>query len=59
MSQGERGEMSYQNAILRVDLKTGHTSTEPVTEELPDWEIMVGPREAAHLLSYLKNNWKA
>ena len=27
-------------------------------EELPDWEIMVGPREAAHLLSYLKNNWK-
>jgi acetyl-CoA decarbonylase/synthase complex subunit gamma len=27
-------------------------------EELPDWEIMVGPREAAHLLSYVKNNWK-
>ena len=27
-------------------------------EELPGWEIMVGPREAAHLLSYLKNNWK-
>ena len=27
-------------------------------EELPDWEILVGPREAAHLLSYLKNNWK-
>ena len=28
-------------------------------EELPDWEIMVGPREAAHLLSYLKTNWKS
>ncbi|MGI2335425.1 MAG: acetyl-CoA decarbonylase/synthase complex subunit gamma [Dehalogenimonas sp.] len=28
-------------------------------EELPEWEILVGPREAAHLLSYLKNNWKA
>ncbi|MDV2989246.1 MAG: acetyl-CoA decarbonylase/synthase complex subunit gamma [Dehalogenimonas sp.] len=28
-------------------------------EELPDWEILVGPREAAHLLSYLKNNWES
>lgn len=28
-------------------------------EELPGWEIMVGPREAAHLLSYLKTNWKS
>lgn len=27
-------------------------------EELPEWEIMVGPREAAHLLSYLKTNWE-
>lgn len=27
-------------------------------EELPDWEILVGPREASHLLSYLKNNWE-
>jgi acetyl-CoA decarbonylase/synthase complex subunit gamma len=26
-------------------------------EELPDWEIMVGPREAAHLTPYLKE-WK-
>ncbi|MFC1914413.1 acetyl-CoA decarbonylase/synthase complex subunit gamma [Chloroflexota bacterium] len=26
-------------------------------EELPDWEIMVGPREAAHLTPYLKQ-WK-
>ena len=24
-------------------------------EELPDWEIMVGPREAAHLTAYLKS----
>ncbi|MFC2019725.1 acetyl-CoA decarbonylase/synthase complex subunit gamma [Chloroflexota bacterium] len=27
-------------------------------EELPDWEIMVGPREAAHIPAYLKT-WKA
>ena len=27
-------------------------------EELPDWEIMVGPREATHLTPYLKE-WKA
>jgi len=27
-------------------------------EELPGWEIMVGPREAAHLTPYLKE-WKA
>jgi acetyl-CoA decarbonylase/synthase complex subunit gamma len=27
-------------------------------EELPGWEIMVGPREAAHLPAYLKM-WKA
>ena len=27
-------------------------------EELPGWEIMVGPREAAHLPAYLKA-WKA
>ncbi len=26
-------------------------------EELPDWEILVGPREAAHLPAYLKS-WK-
>lgn len=28
-------------------------------EELPDWEILIGPREAAHLTSYLKNTWKS
>ncbi len=27
-------------------------------EELPGWEIMVGPRDAANLPAYLKNNWK-
>ena len=26
-------------------------------EELPDWEIMIGPREAAHIPAYLKT-WK-
>jgi acetyl-CoA decarbonylase/synthase complex subunit gamma len=28
-------------------------------EELPGWEILVGPRDAANLPAYLKNNWKA
>ena len=27
-------------------------------EELPDWEILVGPREGAHIPAYLKT-WKA
>jgi acetyl-CoA decarbonylase/synthase complex subunit gamma len=27
-------------------------------EELPDWTIRIGPREAAHLTPFLKN-WKA
>ncbi|MCD4805439.1 MAG: acetyl-CoA decarbonylase/synthase complex subunit gamma, partial [Desulfobacterales bacterium] len=26
-------------------------------EELPDWEILIGPREASHLPAYLKQ-WK-
>jgi len=25
-----------------------------VEEELPDWKIVVGPREAAHLAGFLK-----
>jgi acetyl-CoA decarbonylase/synthase complex subunit gamma len=28
-------------------------------EELPGWEILVGPRDASNLPAYLKNNWKA
>jgi acetyl-CoA decarbonylase/synthase complex subunit gamma len=27
-------------------------------EELPDWEILIGPREGAHIPAYLKS-WKA
>jgi len=30
-----------------------------VEEELPGWEIMVGPREAVEVPYYLKNVWKA
>jgi acetyl-CoA decarbonylase/synthase complex subunit gamma len=26
-------------------------------EELPDWEILIGPREGAHIPAYLKT-WK-
>jgi acetyl-CoA decarbonylase/synthase complex subunit gamma len=27
-------------------------------EELPDWKIMVGPREAMGVGAFLKENWK-
>lgn len=27
-------------------------------EELPDWEIMIGPRDAALITKFLKDNWK-
>lgn len=27
-------------------------------EELPDWEIMIGPRDASLIPKYLKDNWK-
>ena len=28
-------------------------------EELPDWEILIGPREASQIPAYLKNQWSA
>jgi len=28
-------------------------------EELPDWEIAIGPREGAHIPAYLRQNYKA
>jgi len=36
-------------AVLRGELE----------EELPDWKIMVGPREAVDVGGFLKQNWKA
>ena len=36
-------------AVLRGELE----------EELPDWKIMVGPREAMAVGGYLKENWKS
>jgi acetyl-CoA decarbonylase/synthase, CODH/ACS complex subunit gamma len=30
-----------------------------VEEELPGWQILVGPREAVDIPAYLKNVWKA
>ena len=27
-------------------------------EELPDWEVMIGPRDASLIPKYLKDNWK-
>ena len=37
----------------------GHAAAESggLEEELPDWEILVGPREGAHITAYLKT-WK-
>jgi acetyl-CoA decarbonylase/synthase complex subunit gamma len=37
----------------------GHAAAESggLEEELPDWEILVGPREGAHIPAYLKT-WK-
>ena len=30
-----------------------------VEEELPGWQIMVGPRDAVDIPGYLKNVWSA
>ena len=30
-----------------------------VEEELPDWQILVGPRDAVDIPSFLKNVWSA
>jgi acetyl-CoA decarbonylase/synthase complex subunit gamma len=38
----------------------GHTAilSGELEEELPGWEIMVGPREAVDISSYLKATWQ-
>ena len=36
-----------QVAVLRGELE----------EELPDWKIMVGPKDAVDIGSFLKHNW--
>ena len=50
----------YVEQYFNKTLKFVHETTEVygLEEELPDWEIMVGPREATHLTPYLKD-WKA
>jgi len=48
-------KVSHRNVILPGGVAVLRGELE---EELPDWKIMVGPREAMAIGSYLKENWK-
>jgi len=52
---GIAGQVKHHKLII-----PGYAAQESggLEEELPDWKIEVGPREAAHIPAYLKN-WKA
>jgi len=52
---GITDKIKHRNLII-----PGYSASESggLEEELPDWKIEVGPREAAHIPAYLKN-WKA
>jgi len=52
---GITDKIKHRNLII-----PGYAASESggLEEELPDWKIEVGPREAAHIPAYLKN-WKA
>ena len=52
---GIADEVKHQKLII-----PGYIAIESggLEEELPDWEILVGPREGAHIPAYLKT-WKA
>ena len=47
-------KLSHKRLIL-----PGHVAVlmGEIEEELPDWEIIVGPREAVDLPNYVKNMW--
>ncbi len=49
-------KVSHHNVII-----PGHVAVlrGELEEELPDWKIMVGPRDAVEVGGYLKQNWKA
>jgi acetyl-CoA decarbonylase/synthase complex subunit gamma len=53
---GAEDKVKHKKIIL-----PGHVSvlSGELEEELPGWEIMVGPREAVDIGSYLKTMWQA
>ncbi len=53
---GVDGRLNHTKLVI-----PGHVATlsGEIEEELPGWQILVGPREAADLPSYLKNVWAA
>ena len=53
--EGVEGKVSHRNVIIPGGVAVLRGELE---EELPDWKIMVGPREALAVGGYLKENWK-
>ncbi|MFH1768600.1 MAG: acetyl-CoA decarbonylase/synthase complex subunit gamma [Candidatus Omnitrophota bacterium] len=55
-ASGVEKEISHKKLIIPGYVATIKGELE---DKLPDWEILVGPQEAADLPSYLKETWKA
>ena len=53
--EGVEEKVSHRNVIIPGGVAVLRGELE---EELPDWKIMVGPREALAVGGYLKENWK-
>ncbi|MCJ7523074.1 MAG: acetyl-CoA decarbonylase/synthase complex subunit gamma, partial [Dehalococcoidia bacterium] len=54
-SENAAEKVSHRNVIIPGGVAVLRGELE---EELPDWKIMVGPREAMAVGGYLKENWK-
>ncbi|MBE0480500.1 MAG: acetyl-CoA decarbonylase/synthase complex subunit gamma [Dehalococcoidia bacterium] len=54
--QNAAEKVSHRNVVIPGGVAVLRGELE---EELPDWKIMVGPREAMAVGGYLKENWKA
>ncbi len=54
-SEGAAEKVSHTNVIIPGGVAVLRGELE---EELPDWKIMVGPREAMAVGGFLKENWK-
>ena len=55
-SEGAAEKVSHTNVIIPGGVAVLRGELE---EELPDWKIMVGPREAMAVGGFLKENWKS
>jgi acetyl-CoA decarbonylase/synthase complex subunit gamma len=55
-TSGIEEKISHKKLVIPGYVATLSGETE---EELPGWQIMVGPREAVDITPYLKNVWKA